>query len=79
MNAPGNGPVFTGGCACGAIRYEFISEPLLSFHCEAKRRARTRSRKLPVSSVQGLHNLTQKQRVSQYKLSMCVIRLSKGS
>ena len=24
---------FSGGCACGAIRYEFASEPLLSFHC----------------------------------------------
>ncbi len=33
MNEPGNGPAFTGGCACGAIRYEFTSEPLLSFHC----------------------------------------------
>ena len=26
---------FTGGCACGAIRYECSTEPLLSFHCHS--------------------------------------------
>ena len=24
---------FTGGCACGAIRYECSAEPVLSFNC----------------------------------------------
>ncbi len=29
MTAP-----YTGGCACGAIRYEIVSEPLMSVHCQ---------------------------------------------
>ena len=24
---------FTGGCACGAIRYEISAEPLMTFKC----------------------------------------------
>lgn len=27
---------FTGGCACGAIRYEISSEPLFSNHCQCR-------------------------------------------
>ena len=32
-----NEPKTTGGCVCGAIRYEFIGEPVLTFccHCHA--------------------------------------------
>ncbi len=27
---------FSGGCACGAIRYECSAEPLLSFNCHCR-------------------------------------------
>jgi hypothetical protein len=27
---------FTGGCACGAIRYEISSEPVFSNHCQCR-------------------------------------------
>jgi hypothetical protein len=27
---------FTGGCACGAIRYESTSKPLLMLHCHCR-------------------------------------------
>ena len=28
--------VFTGGCACGAIRYECTAEPVLMLHCHCR-------------------------------------------
>lgn len=31
MNKP-----FTGGCACGAIRYEVASEPISMLHCQCR-------------------------------------------
>ena len=31
MNKP-----YTGGCACGAIRYSIASEPLFSNHCQCR-------------------------------------------
>ena len=27
---------FSGGCACGAIRYECTAEPVLMFHCHCR-------------------------------------------
>jgi hypothetical protein len=27
---------YTGGCACGAVRYQSKSEPLASFHCQCR-------------------------------------------
>ena len=27
---------YTGGCACGAIRYECTAEPLMMFHCHCR-------------------------------------------
>jgi hypothetical protein len=27
---------FTGGCACGAVRYEIVGEPVLMFHCQCR-------------------------------------------
>ena len=27
---------FTGGCACGAIRYSILGEPLFSNHCQCR-------------------------------------------
>jgi len=27
---------FTGGCACGAIRYEIAAEPMMSAHCRCR-------------------------------------------
>ena len=29
-------PSFTGGCACGAIRYECADEPMMMFHCHCR-------------------------------------------
>jgi hypothetical protein len=28
--------VYTGGCACGAIRYEFAGEPAMAGHCQCR-------------------------------------------
>jgi hypothetical protein len=28
--------LFTGGCACGAIRYECTGEPMMMFHCHCR-------------------------------------------
>ncbi|MDB5516133.1 MAG: aldehyde-activating protein [Tardiphaga sp.] len=28
--------VYTGGCACGAIRYEIPTEPLVMNHCQCR-------------------------------------------
>ncbi len=33
MSEQSNGTFFTGGCACGAIRYECSAEPVFSFNC----------------------------------------------
>jgi hypothetical protein len=30
------GNSYTGGCACGAIRYEISAEPLVSIHCQCR-------------------------------------------
>lgn len=27
---------FTGGCACGAIRYQIAAEPVATFHCQCR-------------------------------------------
>ncbi len=27
---------FTGGCACGAVRYEIVGEPAIMFHCQCR-------------------------------------------
>ena len=27
---------YTGGCACGAIRYSIAGEPLFSYHCQCR-------------------------------------------
>jgi hypothetical protein len=32
-SSEGGSTLFTGGCACGAIRYECSSEPILTFNC----------------------------------------------
>ena len=29
-------PLFTGGCACGAVRYRITAEPGFSFHCQCR-------------------------------------------
>lgn len=43
---------FTGGCACGAIRYECNGEPLTMFHCHC--RDCQRATAAPYSSVIGM-------------------------
>jgi len=29
-------PTYTGGCACGAVRYEIASDPLAQVHCQCR-------------------------------------------
>ena len=60
---------YTGGCACGAIRYETSSEPIFENHCQCTRLPETKRYRARV-----LSDLPAASRRKNYRQSVTVER-----